>query len=395
MSTWPTVELGAVATIDRTVVLPVNIDASTPYVGLENIERGGAITNVATVGESKILSAKFRFTEQQVLFGKLRPYLVKISRPTFSGVCSTDILPISPGVNLDKGYLCYFLSLPDTIALATSRASGANLPRLAPKELAKFQIPLPPITEQRRIAQVLDSVDALRAKRHKAIALLDDLTQSIFLEMFGDPALNPRGWERRRFESLLEVPLRNGLSPSTGGKVYAKVLTLSAITGSHFDPSAFKVAPFNSKPSEMQAVRAAVFLICRGNGNANLVGRGIFPPCDMLDTTFPDTVISARPSPLQVVPDYLRHVWESTEVRRQIRSAARTTNGTFKINQKTLELIEVPVPPLELQMSFVDRIRKISNVRSLQQSHLAELNALFASLQHRAFRGEMGDAPAA
>lgn len=305
-----------------------------------------------------------------------------------------EIWNVIDPLNVDSKYLERYLRSSRAITYYRSKLRGTTARRRSlPRDVfLDLPITLPEVPEQRRIAQFLDSVEALLAKRREAIALLDDLAQSIFLDMFGDPELNPRGWGRRRFGSLLEIPLRNGLSPSTGGKFYAKVLTLSAITGSHFNPSAFKVAPFNSKPPEIQAVRATDFLICRGNGNANLVGRGVFPSCDMLDTTFPDTVISARPSPLHVAPDYLRHAWESTEVRRQIRSAARTTNGTFKINQKMLELIEVPVPPLELQMSFVDRIRKVSNSRSLQQSHLAELDALFAALQHRAFRGEMGDA---
>ena len=79
--------------------------------------------------------------------------------------------------------------------MATSRCSGANLPRKGPKQLASFQIPLPPLAEQKRIAGILDAADALRAKRREALAQLDTLLQSTFLDMFGDPVTNPMGWE--------------------------------------------------------------------------------------------------------------------------------------------------------------------------------------------------------
>ena len=108
------------------------------------------------------------------------------------------------------------------------------------EKLARIQVPVPPLEDQRRIAVLLDRADALQVKRRGAIMLLYDLGQSIFLDMFGDPGSNPKGWPKSRFVSLFEEPLRNGLSPSKGGPVEAKVLTLSSITGSEFDSSAWK-----------------------------------------------------------------------------------------------------------------------------------------------------------
>lgn len=100
-----------------------------------------------------------------MLYGKLRPYLSKIARPNFAGVCSTDILPIRPGPSLDRDFLHHYLRLPNMVELANSRAAGANLPRLSPGVLAGFAVPLPPLREQRRIAEVLDRADSLRAQR--------------------------------------------------------------------------------------------------------------------------------------------------------------------------------------------------------------------------------------
>jgi type I restriction enzyme, S subunit len=97
MSKWETVALKQVAKIDRESVDPSDIVDGTTYVGLENIESSGAFVGVRDIDGGELASNKFSFTSKHILYGKLRPYLSKISRPKFSGICSTDILPILPG----------------------------------------------------------------------------------------------------------------------------------------------------------------------------------------------------------------------------------------------------------------------------------------------------------
>ena len=189
MSVMQYVCLGNVAQIERDIVDPSAIEDGTFYVGMENIESGGRFVGVRPVNAGELLSVKFSFAPHHLLYGKLRPYLAKIARPEFDGICSTDILPVLPGPNLDRSYLAWLLLSPHMVAQASSRATGASLPRLSPKALAELKIPLPPLPEQRWIAEILDKADALRAKHRIALALLDTLTQSIFLDMFGTPWL--------------------------------------------------------------------------------------------------------------------------------------------------------------------------------------------------------------
>ena len=164
--------------------IDTTLPPDTRYLGLEHIERGGRILGHDTVAGARLASTKFWFSPDHVLFGKLRPNLGKVSRPDFDGVCSTDISPIRPGAQLDRGYLAQYLAQPSMVDFAASRAAGANLPRLSPSVLAKFPLPLPPLRDQRRIAAILDQADALRTKRHQVLARLDDLTRSIFHDMF-------------------------------------------------------------------------------------------------------------------------------------------------------------------------------------------------------------------
>jgi type I restriction enzyme S subunit len=199
------VALSDVAVIEREIVDSAAIETGTLYVGLENIESGGRFVGVRPVDAGELASSKFAFTPQHLLYGKLRPYLAKIARPDFKGICSTDILPVLPGPDLDRSYLAWLLLTPEMVALANSRATGANLPRLSPTSLAELRIPLPPLPEQRRIAEILDKADALRAKRRAALAQLDTLTQSIFLDMFGDPSTNSKEWLVAPLSELADI----------------------------------------------------------------------------------------------------------------------------------------------------------------------------------------------
>jgi type I restriction enzyme S subunit len=253
------------------------------------------------------------------------------------------------------------------------------------KFLKRFDIPLPPLPEQRRIAATLDAADAFRQKRRQALRLLDQLTQAIFVEMFGDTST----LEPRPFSELLSRPLRNGLSPSRGGAITAPVLTLSAVTSGVFKADAIKEGTFLATPPANQCVQEGEFLICRGNGNRCLVGVGVLADRSMPDTAFPDTVIAGGVDQRSLDPDYFAYVWNSTAVRQQIEAAARTTNGTFKVNQAALHRIEVPVPDLTRQSRFGDCLRNIRELEGVERKHLSEADALFASLQHRAFRGEL------
>src|SRR5436305_13069595 len=109
MSRWKTSLLSEVATIERSSVQPGQIKTGTTYVGLEHIESGGAFLDPKPVAAGIIASSKFLFSENHVLYGKLRPYLGKIACPEFGGICSTDIVPILPGPRIDRRYLFHFL----------------------------------------------------------------------------------------------------------------------------------------------------------------------------------------------------------------------------------------------------------------------------------------------
>ena len=157
--------------------------------------------------------------------------------------------------------------------------------------------------------------------------------------------------------------MRNGVSPSKEGMYSAKVLTLSAITQGFLDTESWKESSFSSDPPRGKRVSAGEFYICRGNGNKDLVGVGEYSDINLPDLVFPDTIIAARINLDLINAAYLRYAWARPVVRRQIESRARTTNGTFKINQRMLSEVLLPIPPLSLQREFASFAAEVAKSR--------------------------------
>ncbi|MBF6134774.1 restriction endonuclease subunit S [Nocardia otitidiscaviarum] len=393
MSRWVVRSLGEVATITRNSVAPEDIQPELPYLSLDSIESGGRICNVRTAGDAGIESQKFKFTSSQVLFGKLRPYLAKIARPDFEGVCSTDILPITPGPTLDRNFLAHFLAQPSMVELASTRSTGANLPRLSPAELGKFFIPMPSLGEQRRIAEVLDRVDALREKRRRAIALLEDLAQSIFLDMFGDPTANSGNWPRVPFGYLLDK-IDSGSSPKCLDRPARDnewaVLKLSAVTSCRFIPTENKAIPPGVTPAYDDEVRPGDLLFSRKN-TPTLVAACVFVRDTPSRLLMPDLIFRFRfKSGAEVVPLYIHQLLVNPEKRRKVQELAGGSAASMSnISKARLVNLPIELPPLDLQREFAKRIDALERSRQVHITQLGDLDALFASLQSRAFRGEL------
>lgn len=374
------VALGDVAEIERVTIGADAIPRGTIYLGLEHIERGGRILGRQIVGDVSVASSKFVFDAGHILYGKLRPNLGKIARPDFSGVCSTDILPIRPGPFVDRGYLAHFLVQKRMVDHAASRATGINLPRLSPSELASFQVPLPPLDEQRRIATILDQADRIASSMSASVSVIGRLESSVYNSWSKSVSSEPV-----RFGDLASQ-MRNGLSPSSRGTVAGRVLTLAAITGGHYDGTHVKRALFDREPAHDQFVSSSDFLICRGNGNRELVGIGVFP-VEPENVVFPDTVIAAQIDCDRVSREFLELAWRSRAVRAQVRASARTTSGIYKVNQGGLAGVVLNLPDRGAQEQLADRVKEIREWGAGRRLAVERHDVLRASLQARAFSG--------
>ncbi len=374
-----TVELGSVATIERKGVDPRAVDPETLYIGLEHIERGGRIIGHDTVAGAELASTKFQFSPEHVLFGKLRPNLGKVSRPQFAGVCSTDILPIRPGKDLDRNYLAHYLAQPSMVDFAASRTSGANLPRLSPTVLAMFPVPLPPLPEQRRIAAILDQADTLRAKRRQVLTHLDALTRSIFNDLFGS-----QSWPTEALGDRLQF-LTSG---SRGwAKYYApagdKFIRIQNVKGGYLNQRdmAYVVAP-DTAEARRTAVRAGDVLL---SITADL-GRTAVVPKD-IGTAYINQHLAILRAP-SLNARYLADFLESPGGQREVLGKDR---GATKagLNFDDVRSVSVPIPPTQVQACYAERVERITTHRRDALAVQATLDELFVSIQSRAFNGEL------
>ncbi|EHS2671460.1 restriction endonuclease subunit S [Vibrio parahaemolyticus] len=297
------------------------------------------------------------------------------------------IFKVEPNfAKVNKDYLRY--ALRDAISAMLKFTRGSTMKHVNRGDFLGTKIPLPPLETQKQIAAVLEKADQLRKDCQQMEQELNSLAQSVFIDMFGDPVTNPKGWEVRSLKEFI-VALRNGRSPSKDGQFDFKVLTLSAITRGHYNDSFWKVGTFNSEPEKTKKVTKNDFLICRGNGNKKLVGRGVYSTQNRDDLVFPDTVIAATLNLEFLDIRYFNALWSSDLIREHIESGARTTNGTFKINQKVINDAPILFPPLELQKNFGSLIENITVLIEQNQKQLKELDDNFNALMQKAFKGEL------
>ncbi len=296
--------------------------------------------------------------------------------PAYSSVIGTMqyILPIDYE-SIDLQYLYYAIVHMDL----GKYFSGATIPHIYFKDYKKEKLFLPEICEQQRISLLLKQVDLMIEKQNNQVELVDKLVQSRFVELFVG-----KNYDMVKAGSIIKE-MRNGVSLSTSGGHFEKVLTLSAITQGKFDDKAWKEGFFTDCPSTEKRITEDDFYICRGNGNKSLVGMGVYALENRPDLVFPDTVIAAHIDTERMVLPYLWIMWQQPEVRKQLESGARTTNGTYKINQKVISKIKIICPPINEQEVFADFIKQVDKSKSVIQKSLDELEILKKSLMQKYF----------
>lgn len=292
---------------------------------------------------------------------------------------------------LDEDYLFHFL--PKALKVIEDATPFVTVKHLSAKQIREIEIPLPPLPEQRRIAAILDQAETLRTQRRAALAQLDSLTQSLFLDMFGDPVTNERGWPRARIDSFV-AGFESGKSLVADDEDDAsstfRVLKVSAVTSLEYKPEQSKAVPSDYKPPISHIVRAGDLLFSRAN-TTELIGATAFVEQTPDNLLLPDKLwrfVWHKPS--RTAPLYVRHLFRQPKFRHEIGQRASGTSGSMKnISQDKVLSIEVGHPPLPLQQTFATRVQAIEALKAQHRAALAEADALFASLQQRAFAGTL------
>ena len=186
MSTdWKKIKFGDCAEKVSSAVQPDKIDPAVPYIGLEHIiENGLQISGHSVAAEAT--STKTRFSQGDILFGKLRPYFRKVVRPNFDGICSTDIWAIKAKKGIDQRFLFYRMASQEFIDKSMGASTGTRMPRADWGYLSTWEIPIPPIYQQRKIASILGAFDDKIAVNQRINATLEAMARALFQSWFVD-----------------------------------------------------------------------------------------------------------------------------------------------------------------------------------------------------------------
>lgn len=280
-------------------------------------------------------------------------------------------------------YVAYFLNAPAAKRQIDAGTTGTTRKRVNLSKLKSLQIPLPPLEEQKRIAAILDAADDLRAKRREAIQQLDELLQATFLDLFGDPVTNPKGWEVAGLGSICDV--RDGTHDSPKYVEAGHPL----LTSKNFKDGQINYSGANlitnddfqqiNKRSKVD-VGDLVMPMIGTIGNPVLVEKEPdFAIKNVALIKFSDESPNNKFIRALLCSHYFDHV-----------TSKANRGGTQKfVALKDLRGMPIPMPPANLQQQFADTVSAVEEQKARYRAHLDELDTLFASLQSRAFQGEL------
>lgn len=393
------VALHEVATINprasQLSLLPTDPVSFVPMAAVS--ERSRNIEEVEVRQYSEVSKGYTYFEEGDVIVAKITPCYengkIALARdlPHRVAFGSTEFHVFRASDAIDNRYIFHLLQAPAVRIAGASQMKGAAGQKRVPAEYFKsLQIPVPPLTEQKRIAAILDAADALRAKRRESLAQLDTLLQSTFLDMFGDPVTNPKGWKMGQLSDVVErLDGGKNVAQSETETAY-RVLKVSAVTSGVYRPEESKYLPDDFKVQESYLVRKGDLLISRAN-TVELIGATAYVWETPVNMVLPDKIWKfIWKKDAQIKPLFIYYVTQDPEFRRILGSRASGTSGSMKnIAKPKLLSLPIPIPPSEIQSRFATIVESVEQQKARLRQHQAELDTLFASLQQRAFAGDL------
>ena len=369
----------------------------TKYVGLENIEKDTG--RMQAVDAEGIRSTKNIFEAGNILYGKLRPYLNKHGIAEFDGVCSTDILVFQTAPSVEKELLNRYFDLPQFISFAVSHSKGINLPRVSAKEILTARMPLPPLSEQRRLVARIESLFAkLDAAREKVQSVLDshETRKAALLHAAFTGKLTAK-WreENNKRACYAEEPLKNFVKTQYGytekssfdiaGPHYLRITDIQGETVDWNNVPNCSIDETNYQKYSLHPNDIVVARTGATTGKSYMIGEDI-------DAVFASYLIRVQITNIRLLPKFLYMFFQSQEYWSQIMelSAGIAQPG---VNARKIQSMMICVPSLPEQQEIVrilDRLlAREQRARQAAEETLAAIDRMKQSILARAFRGEL------
>jgi type I restriction enzyme S subunit len=380
---WEMKKLGEVCSFDKAQ----GIYRGMPYVGLEHIESHTA-RFIGSIEPQPVKSSTFRFSDEHVLYGRLRPYLNKALAPNFDGHCSTEIFPLKPRPELSRDYLLFWLLADQTCERINATCTGARMPRAQMNDVLGFQIPLPPLPEQRRIVAVLDEAFAglatakanAETNLQNARALFESHLQAVFSQ-------KGEGWVEAKLGDVCGFQNGFAFKSNSFKEAGEPILRISNIQDGQFDSR--RLVFFDPKDYRENLDRYKVvkgdLLIAMSGGTTGKVG------FNTESTVFYLNQRVGKFEPGKDLNKYYLYHFLSTKVEENLRISAGSAQPNLSTEQ--IKGFVLPLPNIGEQEKIVNELEALSNqatrLAAIYQQKLAALEALKKSLLHQAFSGEL------
>ena len=293
-----------------------------------------------------------------------------INKDGLKGGIASSLVLLRAKEDLQINYLKHYLNSPRMKRLITKSDNGSSQPNLSGANVKKFPIPLPPLDQQKKIAAILDAADAYRQKTKALITKYDELTQSLFLDMFGDPVANPNGWESSKLGLIVEnkdskrKPVKSSDRENMDGD-YPYYGASGIIDYVNWFTHEGDNLLIGEDGANLLARSKPIAFIAKGqywvNNHAHVLG--------------------CNGKALLVFIEFFINL---IDLSNYVTGSAQP-----KLNRKNMDQIKIFCPPIELQNQFAERVKAIEAQKAQAQASLAQAEDLFNSLLQRAFKGEL------
>ena len=277
-------------------------------------------------------------------------------------------------------YLEFVLHSPQSMAYYAEKMRGTTARRrtLTGDALKNMPVPVPSIEDQYAVVKSLNCIKSQLAATQQMLDKLDQLVKSRFVEMFGDPALNPKGWSTQNLKALGE--LKNGINfKSVDNGFEIKCLGVGDFKGRYAikDMSLVSDVSLSGEPNANQLLQDGDVIFVRSNGNKALVGRclAIFPGGEKV--TFSGFCIRFRNASEELELNYLLNCLKTDSMRKAMTGRGASIQN---LSQSLLSKLEVPLPPLALQQDFAAFASQVDKSRFIAQRQIEKLQMLYDSL---------------
>ena len=348
-------------------------------------QQTGNIIDYNYVGKDALNGSIIQFDTGCVLYSKLRPNLNKVVIPSQDGFATSEMLPLRPNTKmLTREYLTVFLRSNSFVTWAVSKTAGAKMPRLGSKELLDKELPLPSITEQTRIAAQFAKVDELIALRKEQLVKLDQLVKSRFVELFGDPVINSKGWpvcELSEYIQFLTSGSRGWAQYFTESGEY--FITIKNVKNCRIslDDVQHVIPPDNAEAKRTKVQEGDLLIsITADLGRTGVVTKEIADYGGYIN----QHLTCIRLNQDAVRPLYVAYYMESEAGKSQFQSKNQSAVKAG-LNFNAINSLRLMVPTIEIQDEFIAFVKQTDKSKFTIQQSLDKLELLKKSLMQQYF----------